>query len=72
MVISEEFLRHAAECTLMAKTAPDRESRLAWHRMAERWARCAELARRQDSCRSERKRTSKLSKHSKHGSVWAH
>ncbi len=39
----EEFLRHAAECELMAKFTRDPESRATWSHMAERWIRCAEL-----------------------------
>jgi hypothetical protein len=48
MVPSEEFMRHAAECEYMAKFSRDPESRKVWNRMAERWVRCAELARQQD------------------------
>ena len=39
----EEFLKHAAECKLMAKFARKREDKATWRRMAERWVRCAEL-----------------------------
>jgi hypothetical protein len=38
----DEFLRHAAECKLMARIAHDREDKITWSRMAERWLRCAE------------------------------
>jgi len=48
MVPSEEFMRHAAECKRMAEFSRDPESRAVWRRMAERWVRCAELARHQD------------------------
>jgi hypothetical protein len=39
----EEFLKHAAECELMAKFARKPEDKDTWRRMAERWLRCAEL-----------------------------
>jgi hypothetical protein len=39
----EEFLRHAAECELMAKFARKPEDKATWKQMAERWLRCAEL-----------------------------
>ena len=39
----EEFLKHAAECELMAKFTRDPKNKAAWSRMAERWLRCAEL-----------------------------
>jgi hypothetical protein len=42
---SELFMRHAAECKQMASTSRDAETRKVWSRMAERWIRCAELAR---------------------------
>ena len=45
MVPSEEFLRHAAECKSMAKFAHDPADKAVWSRMAERWSRCAVLAK---------------------------
>jgi hypothetical protein len=39
----EEFLRHAADCKLMARFAQGRADKAMWNRMAERWMRCAEL-----------------------------
>ena len=45
MVPSEEFLRHATECAYMAKFSHDPNNKRVWSRMAERWTRCAELAR---------------------------
>jgi hypothetical protein len=48
MIPSEEFLRHAAECEYMARFSHDPTSRIVWSRMAERWARCAEFAQKQD------------------------
>ena len=49
MDASEQFLRFAAECELMAKLTPSAENELTWHRMAERWIRCAELMERKIS-----------------------
>ena len=49
MILSEEFLRHAVECQHMAKFAHDAEVRRAWSRMAERWNRCAELAKSREN-----------------------
>ena len=45
MTPSEHFMRHAAECKSMAEIALDAESKAAWKGMAERWRRCAELAK---------------------------
>ena len=39
----DEFLKHAAECELMARSARKPEDKETWRRMAERWLRCAEL-----------------------------
>ena len=44
----EEFLRHAAECASMAKFTRDPHSKAVWSGMAQRWVRCAELAKKQD------------------------
>jgi hypothetical protein len=46
---SEDFLRHAAECEYMAKFSRDVKNKLVWRDMAERWVRCAELAKRQST-----------------------
>ncbi len=40
---SEKFLRFAAECEAMAKSARSPESKATWNRLAVRWVRCAEL-----------------------------
>src|SRR5437588_7530995 len=45
MILSEEFLRHANDCEHSAKFARDPMDRATWSRMAERWTRCAKLAR---------------------------
>jgi len=39
----EEFLKHAAECELMARFARKPEDKKTWKHMAERWLRCAEV-----------------------------
>lgn len=49
MHMPDEFLKHAAECDVMAKFTRDAQSRATWRGMAERWRRCAELAKRQSS-----------------------
>jgi uncharacterized membrane protein YeaQ/YmgE (transglycosylase-associated protein family) len=49
MSASERLLRFAAECEVMAKFSPSPENKVTWHRMAERWVRCAEVYERQDS-----------------------
>ena len=46
---SEDFLRHAAECEYMAKFSRDVKNKLVWRDMAERWVRCAELAKQQSA-----------------------
>jgi hypothetical protein len=43
----EEFRRHARECLQMARATPDKDSKVTWSKLAERWARCAELAESQ-------------------------
>jgi hypothetical protein len=48
---SEQFLRLAHECESMAKSAADLENGLVWRGIAERWARCAELAERHADAR---------------------
>jgi hypothetical protein len=49
MDVSERFLRFAAECELMAKSAPTRENKRVWLSIAQRWIRCAEFVERQNS-----------------------
>jgi hypothetical protein len=43
------FRRHADDCRAMAQIASDPESRTTWTQMAERWLRCAEIARLSES-----------------------
>jgi hypothetical protein len=45
----DEFLRHAAECEVMAKFTRDPQSSATWRGMAQRWRRCAEFAEHQSS-----------------------
>ena len=49
MTPSEHFMQHAAECKFMAGLARDPESKKTWIGMAERWHRCAELAKEQSA-----------------------
>jgi hypothetical protein len=43
----EEFLRHAADCEQMANVTRDPSSKATWAEMAERWIRCAKIAKAQ-------------------------
>jgi hypothetical protein len=45
MYTSEVFLERAAECELMAAPNHDPGNKAIWKGMAERWYRCAELAK---------------------------
>ncbi len=63
MTPSEHFMRHATECRSMADIAMDRESKAAWVGMAERWRRCAELARQQDTVRATQPRRKPAKSH---------
>jgi len=51
----EEFLKHAGECEVMAEFTRDPQSRATWRGMADRWRRCAEIAKRQSSLVLSRK-----------------
>ena len=65
----EEFLKHAAECQLMAKFAHKPEDKETWRRMAERWLRCAKLFTKQ----SLAARRTALARRSRSGTLrWAH
>lgn len=63
---SEHFTRHEAECKFMAHLARDRESKAIWMAMAERWRRCAELAKQQNSVQTKKAR------HRKQVKTWSH
>jgi hypothetical protein len=69
VVISEEFMRHAAECEYMAKVSPNVGNRVVWGAMAERWVRCAEMAKKQSSTTLV-SRNVKL--HRRPAQAWAH
>jgi hypothetical protein len=45
----DDFMKNAAECERMAGFSRDGENKLVWKRMAERWTRCAELAKHRGS-----------------------
>jgi hypothetical protein len=47
-MMPEDFLKHAAECQYMANFSRDSENKLTWLRMADRWLRCAELAKQRN------------------------
>jgi hypothetical protein len=66
MTPAEHFLRHAAECKFMADFSRDPESRKTWIGMAERWNRCAELAKQQNTQRA------KEARHRKPVKTWSH
>jgi hypothetical protein len=53
MTPSEHFMRHAADCKFMAQLARDPESKAVWIGMANRWHRCAELAKQQSVQRAK-------------------
>jgi hypothetical protein len=63
---AEHFMRHEAECKFMAQLARDAESRAVWIGMAERWHRCAELAKQQSATQilpTRHRRTAKTWSH---------
>jgi len=66
MAPAEQFLRHAAECKFMAELALDAESKATWRQMAERWRRCAELAKQHDTSHTKEMR------HRKAVKTWSH
>jgi hypothetical protein len=43
MNLTDEFLRHAADCEQMAKFTRDPASKATWVHMAERFHQCAEI-----------------------------
>jgi hypothetical protein len=66
MTPSEHFMQHAAECKFMAGLARDPESKKTWMGMAERWHRCAELAKQQSAHQARQAR------HRKQAKSWSH
>jgi DNA-binding transcriptional LysR family regulator len=69
MNASDRFLRFAAECEVMAKFTPSPENEAVWHRMAERWIRCAELLERQETMVHT---TGSMKRHRKSAQSFAH
>jgi hypothetical protein len=63
---AEHFMRHEAECKFMAQLARDAESRAVWIGMAERWHRCAELAKQQSATQIQPTR------HRRAAKTWSH
>jgi hypothetical protein len=49
MHTSDRLLKFAAECEAMAKIARDRENKIMWSGLAQRWLRCADLTNQLDS-----------------------
>jgi hypothetical protein len=43
MDTTDQFLRFAAECEVMAKFTRSAENKAVWIGLAQRWMRCAEL-----------------------------
>jgi hypothetical protein len=66
MTPSEHFMQHAAECKFMAQLARDKESKRVWIGLAERWHRCAELAKQQSA------QLAKQPRHRRAVKTWSH
>jgi hypothetical protein len=47
MHATDQFLRFAAECEVMAKFTRNPENKAVWNGLAQRWLRCAELLDRE-------------------------
>ena len=63
----DEFRKHAADCTQMAKLSRDQDSKALWNRMAERWRQCAERYVAQSLAASDHS----AKRHRKTASDWA-
>ena len=63
---AEHFMQHEAECKFMAQLARDAESKAVWIGMAERWRRCAELAKQQNAMQVQPTR------HRRTAKTWSH
>jgi hypothetical protein len=68
MVPSDEFLRHAAECESMARFSRDSQSKAMWSAMAQRWCRCAELAKQYNP---PMRKEMKVKQHRRAAYAWA-
>jgi hypothetical protein len=66
-----EFRKHAADCKKMVKVSGDRETKVAWKRMAERWLLCAKLAEDQDMVQLRRKEENRSKPHRRPPHHWA-
>jgi len=64
----QEFLKHAAECKRMARSAHGSEDKAAWTRMAERWQRCADWSESENLAISHNPST----QHRQRSHSWAH
>jgi hypothetical protein len=67
MDVSRKFLRFAAECEVMAKMAPDKENKLVWRRLADRWLQCVGLYEGLTADRD-----SLIRRHQKSAHSWVH
>ena len=47
MDTTDQFLRFAAECEVMARFTRNPENKAIWNGLAQRWLRCAELLDRE-------------------------
>lgn len=68
MDVSDQFLKFAAECELMATLTTSRASKRDWHSMAERWIRCAKSIER----RSAPNTAGPMRRHRKSKRRWSH
>jgi hypothetical protein len=59
----DAFLNRAAECERIADFTGDPGSKAAWSRMAERWRRCADVAKMSASSAATHRDTNRHRKH---------
>lgn len=69
MYVYDEFLKHAAECERMAKSARSPASKATWSEMAARWEQCAQRAKPQHS---EARYSAPVKQSRRPSTVWAH
>jgi len=63
MAATENFLKFAEECEEMAKRTNDREGKLAWRELAQRWRRCAEERQSKDAQQASHYRAHQAKQH---------
>ena len=70
MELTQQLLKHAAECDETARFTRDLESKATWRRMAERWRRCAEVLLRESSeCQERANDRRKANEHRRHAAA---